>query len=164
MFVGVPAARFRRLVQLDSFSCGSKAVQMILVHFGVAVRLGHARLKALLGTNPEKGTAVVPMLTLLRRHLRVGYRTNLSWHELLKALRKGGVVLVALDGDHFGVVHAVDHGRVFVADPSLLRCPGRRQTRRRFLARWTRWGLIVSRSRAAAKATGRRLEKRARNG
>jgi predicted double-glycine peptidase len=145
MLVGVPEDQFLRSIQLDSFSCGSHSVFMVLRFFGITLR--HGRVKTLLGTNPETGTAIEPMVRLLRRRgLRVGYKPNLSWRELLNALRRGGVVLVALDGDHFAVVHAADHRRVFVADPSLLRCPSRSQVRHRFLSRWTRWGLIVSRT------------------
>ena len=92
------------------------------------------------------------MIRLLRgRGFRVGYRPEMSWRELVGALRAGGVAILHVDGDHFIVVHGVDGDEcVRLADPSLLRCLRRRTTRMRFLARWSRWGLLVSGSLAGS--------------
>lgn len=152
MFVGIPAALFSRSVQLDSYSCGSRCVFMVLVHFRIAI--SHAEVKALLGTNPERGTAVVPMMRVLRKYggLRVGYRPNLLWRELEQALRKGAIALISVDGDHFAICHGVGARVVHVADPSVLRCPGRRIAQAKFLQRFGRCGLLVSSSAAMKEA------------
>lgn len=147
MFIGT--TKFTRLLQLDDWSCGSRSVQAVLKFFGITSP--HWLLKSQLGTKPDTGTAVHQMIRVLRRHgLRVGYRPNLGWREIVQALKLGGVAIVHLDGDHIGVVHGADDTHVHIADPSIIRCPGRRQTREKFLSRWTRWGLIVRRSGATA--------------
>lgn len=147
MFVGTKS--FPRSLQLDDYSCGSRAVYSVMRHFSVT--RPHWLLKSQLGTKPDTGTTVHQMIRVLRRHgLRVGYRPNLGWRELVQALRVEAVVIVHLDGEHLAVAHALDHRKVWLADPSLLRCPGRTQTRRKFLSRWTRWGLVVRRSGATA--------------
>ncbi|AKF87033.1 hypothetical protein MFUL124B02_36480 [Myxococcus fulvus 124B02] len=149
-FIGTK--KFPRSLQLDSWSCGSRAVHAVLRHFGV--HWPHRLLQAHLGTNPDTGTAVHQMIRVLRGHaLRVGYHAHLSWLELGHALNAGAVVIVHLDGDHLGVAHGVDDEHVYLADPSTTRLLGRRQTRQKFLSRWTRWGLVVRRS--ATKASRR---------
>lgn len=143
MFIGTRS--FPRSLQLDDYTCGSRAVYSVMRHFGVT--RPYWLLKSQLGTTPDKGTTVSSMMSVLRRSgLRVGYRPNLGWRELVQALKLGAVAVVHLDGDHIGVAHGVDDKYVHLADPSIIRCPGRRQTRERFLARWTRWGLLVSRT------------------
>jgi ABC-type bacteriocin/lantibiotic exporter with double-glycine peptidase domain len=143
MFIGTRS--FSRSLQLDDYSCGSRAIYSVMRHFGVT--RPHWLLKSQLNTSPDAGTAVHRMIRVLRRHrLKVGYRPNLNWRGLVQALKADVVVIVHLDGDHIAVAHAVTEHHVLLADPSVLRCPGRRQTRRRFLERWSRWGLIVARA------------------
>jgi ABC-type bacteriocin/lantibiotic exporter with double-glycine peptidase domain len=155
MLVGVPEDQFLRSIQLDSFSCGSHSVFMVLRFFGITLR--HGRVKTLLGTNPETGTTIEPMVRLLRRRgLRVGYRPKIGWRGLLSALARGRVAIVHLDGDHLAVVHGVVRSaegyNVLIADPSLFRCRGRRITTTQFLReRWTGWALLVSRPSAARR-------------
>lgn len=143
MFIGTK--KFTRLMQFDDWTCASRSVQAVLQFFGIAHP--HGLLKSQLGTRPDTGTKVSSMILVLRRNgLRVGYRPHLSWRALVHALKVGAVVIVHLDGDHLGVVHGVDDEHVHIADPSITRLLGRRQTRRKFLSRWTRWGLAVRRS------------------
>ena len=149
-FIGT--THFTRSIQLDSWSCGSQVVFSALRHFGV--HRPHRLLQIQLGTNPSSGTSVSSMIRVLREQgLRVDYRPHLNWRELLNALKVGAVVVVHLDGDHFGTAFGADDEHVYLADPSVTRLLGRRQTRRKFLARWTRWGLVVRRS--ASKASRR---------
>lgn len=151
MFIGTKS--FPRSLQLDDYSCGSRSVYAVTRHFGVL--RSHRVLKEELSTNPDTGTAVRQMVRVLRRHgLRVGYRPNLSWYELVKALKVGAVVIVHLDGDHLGTVFGADDRHVHVADPSFVRCFGRKQARRKFLRRWSRWGLVVRRSGSTAPRRG----------
>lgn len=147
MFIGTKS--FTRSLQLDNFSCGARSIYSVLRHFGVHRPYGV--LKADLGTRPASGTAVHAMIRVLRVNgLRVGYRPRWSWRSLMKALSVHAVVIVHLDGDHLGVVHGADDQRIYLADPSIIRCPGRSQPRQKFLSRWTRWGLVVRRSTGAA--------------
>ena len=78
MLVGVPEDQFLRSIQLDSFSCGSHSVFMVLRFFGITLR--HGRVKRLLGTKPETGTAIDPMVRLLRNR---GLRERLTGWALL---------------------------------------------------------------------------------
>jgi ABC-type bacteriocin/lantibiotic exporter with double-glycine peptidase domain len=140
MFIGIKT--FPLSLQRDTYSCGSRAVYSVLFHFGI--HRPHRLVKSQLATNPTSGTAVRQMIRVLRGcGLKVGYRPYLSWRELAQSLRKGAVALVHLDGDHFAVAHGLDSTHVHLADPSIIRCAGRRQTRQRFLARWSRWGLLI---------------------
>lgn len=156
MLVGVPEDQFLRSIQRDSYSCGSRSAFMVLRFFGIVLR--HGRVKKLLGTNPETGTAIEPMVRLLRRRgLRVGYHPKIGWRGLLAALAKGRVAVVHLDGDHLGVVHGAvrdaEGHHVLIADPSLFRCRSRRITTTQFLReRWTGWALLVSKPSAASRA------------
>lgn len=143
MLVGT--TKFTRLVQFDNWTCASRSVQAVLKFFGITRT--HGLLKSQLETSPDTGTSVSSMIRVLRRQgLRVGYRPHLNWRALVHALNVEAVVIVHLDGDHLAVVHGVDDEHVYLADPSIIRCPGRRQWRQTFLARWTRWGLVVRRS------------------
>jgi predicted double-glycine peptidase len=140
--VGVPTHEFRRVVQDNDWSCGACSVHMVLRHFGVTQR--YRKTVRDLGSSPAHGTNVGDMIAVLRdAGLRVGYRPNLGMRRLCDALSNDAVVLVHLDGDHFGVVHGADRTRVYLADPSIIRMPGRRMEHRKFLQRWTRWGLVV---------------------
>ena len=148
MIIGT--TRFARLLQFDDWSCASRSVQAVLKFFRIT--RPHWLLKSQLGTTPDTGTTVHQMIRVLRRHgLRVGYRPNFSWRELVQALRTDAVVIVHLDGDHIAVAHGVDGTHVYLADPSVIRLRGRRQARRKFLERWTRWGLVVRDSRRSEK-------------
>ena len=150
MFIGFKS--FPRSVQFDDYTCGSRAVYSVLTHFDV--QCPHHALKAELGTTPERGTAVHQMIRVMRLHgMKVGYRPYLNWRAVVKALGAGAVVIVHLDGDHLGTVFAADERHVHLADPSLLRCFGRKQPRREFFRRWSNWGLVVRRS--ATKASRR---------
>lgn len=141
MIAGSPS--FPRFFQLDNYSCGSRCVQAILKHFDLP--RSHRILKEALRTTPDGGTPVHEIVRVLRRnHFRVGCRRALSLRGLLAAFRLGRVALVHLDGDHFAVAHAATERRVLLSDPSVIRCPGRSQPRRLFLARWkSRWALLV---------------------
>lgn len=139
---GVPVKEFKRVVQLDGWSCGARSVQMILEHYGK--RCEYRRLTQLLGTDPDSGTPVNNMLSVFRRfELKVSRKTNMLFPELKKDVAAGRVLLVHLDGDHFGVVHGYDDTHVYLADPSVLRAPFRTTSKAAFLKRWTRWALSV---------------------
>lgn len=151
MFIGTRS--FPRSLQLDDFTCGSRAVYSVLTHFNV--RRAHSTLKVELGTSPTSGTAVHQMIRVLRLHgMKVGYRPTLGWGEVVKALKVGAVVIVHLDGDHLGTVFGADEHHVHLADPSLVRCFGRKQARRRFFRRWSHWGLVVRRPANTASRRG----------
>ncbi len=143
MFVGT--RDFSRFVQADDHSCGSRAVQALLDWAGV--HTPHALLKYRLRTRPEHGTTVSRIVKVLRKAgLHVGHRPQLSFPGLFSALKRGGAVLAHVDGNHWVVVFGVDDTHVFISDPSIIRCIGKRQTRHRFGRRFGRWGLIVTRS------------------
>ena len=147
MFVGTKS--FPRSLQFDGYSCGSRSVYAVTRHFGV--QRSHRVLKAELKTNSDTGTAVHQMIRVLRHlGLRVGYRPSLSWRGLVNALKVGAVVIVHLDGEHLGTVFGADEHHVYLADPSAVRCVGRKQSRQVFFTRWSRWGLVVRRSSTTA--------------
>lgn len=137
--LGTP--NFKRSIQTDDYTCGPRSAYMIAQHHGIDVSF--KEVKRLLKTT-EEGTNVKPLLEFFRkRGLRTRYQPTMSFKELKYWLGEGGVVLVHVDGDHLAVVHAVSKEYVYMADPSIIRMPGRRITKEIFKRRWTNWGVVV---------------------
>jgi len=134
---------FPRELQFTRYTCGPCCTYAIASFFGADV--SYTEVLDAVGTTSE-GTAEGPIVRFLRScDLRVAPRERLSWLGLVRALKRGNVVLVGLDDDHYGVVHAIDEDEdiVYLADPSV-----RRQLRRwtpiqRFKQRWMNDGVIV---------------------
>lgn len=134
---------FPRELQFTSYTCGACSAYAIASFFGADV--DYYDVRDSVGTTVE-GTTESAIVRFLRScGLRVAPRDALSWRGLLAALAQRNVVLVGLDGDHYGVVHAydADHDEVYLADPSLRRQLGRRTSAARFKSRWMRDGVIV---------------------
>jgi ABC-type bacteriocin/lantibiotic exporter with double-glycine peptidase domain len=133
---------FRRSLQTDDYSCGARAVFMISNHFGLGV--SYQKVKTAVRTTAGDGTPVVPMIRFLReRGLKVNHCPSMNVRSLRRALQRDAVVLVHLDGDHFGVVHAMSLEYVYLADPSIFRQRGPRISKVAFAGRWSRWGITV---------------------
>ncbi|HWU86310.1 MAG TPA: cysteine peptidase family C39 domain-containing protein [Kofleriaceae bacterium] len=148
----VGSRTFPRKLQRDGWSCGSRSTQAIALHFDRDVR--HREVMERVGTTKD-GTATTPIVRYLRKlGLRAGYHRRMSFRQLVQALARGAVVLVDLEGIHWGVVHAASDDHVWLADPSIEQL-GRRITKARFRSRWTGLGVIVS------KRVGRRRRRRA---
>lgn len=132
---------FPREIQLDDYSCGARSVYAISRHF--KMRVSYREVKRVVGTT-EEGTEEAPIVAFFRSHgLRVGVRPRLRLEELRRVLEARAVVLISLDGDHYGVVHAMSDALVWVADPSVLRQQLPFLTKARFKKRWGREGVIV---------------------
>ncbi len=139
---------FPRELQFTGYTCGPCCTYAIASFFGADV--SYREVRDSVRTTPD-GTSEDAIVRFLREHkFRVAPRDTLTWRELLTALRGGNVVLVGLDGDHYGVVHAYDedYDEVYLADPSLRRQLGRRISSTRFKQRWMRDGVIVRRRRS----------------
>lgn len=120
---------------------GLRAVQRdVLQHFGRTV--DYEAVKRALRTARD-GTSTGDILRYLRRRGLVAQPCRMTMRELTRALTQGCVVLAYVDGDHVAVVYGVDKEHVYVADPSLWRSLGRRVTRRAFLRRFDREGVLV---------------------
>lgn len=147
MFVGTKD--FPRSLQLDNYSCGARSVYSILNHFGRNQTYSWVKEKTQLTSD---GCNVADLVAALRGGgLRVGYRGGyMSFKELVKIFKKGGVALIHVDGDHFIVAHGYDGKRVWVADPSFFRCPTASLPSRKFRRRWCNWGLAVFPPRSGA--------------
>lgn len=132
---------FSRSIQKDDYSCGSRSAFMIAKHFDLG--LSYADVKEAVRTT-EDGTSVRPMIDFFRKHgLRVGVYPALTMRGLELILTRGAVLLVDLDGDHWGVVHGLTQRKVYLADPSIARQWGRKISRLRFRGRWGRWAMSV---------------------
>ena len=133
--------RFPRRLQWDSFSCGSRSTWAIAHHFGR--ELSHDEVMDGVGTTTE-GTAATPIVKFLRTQgLRAGYHRRMSNRQLVRALDRGGVVLVDLNGTHWSVVHAVSAAHVWLANPSTSQL-GRRVPKATFRSQWTGLGVVVT--------------------
>lgn len=149
---GVPVKEFKRAIQLDGWSCGAVSAYMIALHYGKNVT--YAQVVKAVKSNEEQGTLVKPLIRGLRKFgLTVRYLPKMNIRQLKDALSTNKIVLVHLDGNHYGVVHGFDDKGFFIADPSVRRCPMRTITREEYAKRWTNWGLVVSSS-TPAKTPG----------
>lgn len=138
-FVGYET--FPRVPQLTSFTCAPCSVAAILEHYNRPA--SYSAIKLALRTDRD-GTDAGPILRYLRRRGFVARpRCAMRMRDLEEALREGAVVLVYLDRDHIGVVYAMHRNYVYLADPSIVRCPSRRITRQQFRHRWDRDGIIA---------------------
>lgn len=137
----IGTVRFRRRRQWDGWSCGSRSVQAIAKHFGRDVT--HDDVMAGVGTT-EDGTAATPIVRYVRNlGLRAGYYRHMSFGQLVRALERGGVVLVDIRGVHWSVVHAISSDHVWLANPSLKQLR-RRVARATFRSLWTGLGVVVT--------------------
>jgi ABC-type bacteriocin/lantibiotic exporter with double-glycine peptidase domain len=133
---------FKRSIQCDSYTCGVHSVAMIVRYFGYSTPF--KELKRELNCTPARGTPVHAMIKAMRsRRLRVRHNYRMRFRELQASLRRRELLLVHLDGDHFGVVHGFDSQFVYLADPSIVRLIGRKMTHTAFRKRWTNWSLAV---------------------
>lgn len=152
---------FPRVIQLTGYTCGSCSTYAITSFFGVDVSYRDVR-RAVKTT--KEGTEEGAIVRFLRScRLRVAPRDRLTWAGLLEALTKNNVVLVGLDGDHYGVVHAYDpiSDEILLADPSIRRQLRRRISASDFKRRWMCDGIIVRRRRRRARGfRGRRHRRR----
>jgi ABC-type bacteriocin/lantibiotic exporter with double-glycine peptidase domain len=115
---------------------------MILHHFGD--RTPYRKLLKELECHPDKGTTVHAILRAFRmRGFSVQRNCHMNMRDLKKAITSRHLVLAHVDGDHYVVAHDFNEEHIYVADPSIVRLLGRRQTHAEFRKRWTSWGLIV---------------------
>jgi len=136
-------ADFPRKFQFTSYTCGPCCVYAITSFFGVDVsyREVYEKLKT-----DSDGTAEAPVIRFLRSHgMRVGRRPKMSWRDLVKAIATDNVVMVGLDGDHYGVVYAIDEKEdtVYLSDPSWKSQLFRESSISQFEKRWNNEGLII---------------------
>jgi len=135
---------FKRSFQIDFHTCGPTSAYMVARHFNS--RVSYSTVKEELNPNREWGTSIRALINFFRkRKFRVGYRPSMRFKELKRALARGAIVMVHIDGDHLGVVHAVSQEEVYLADPSIWRTWGNRIPKERFFERWGNWGLVISR-------------------
>ena len=132
-----------RSIQLDGWSCGAQSGYMLLRHFGKA-RSVDATARAL-GTD-EEGTSESSLLRLFRqRRLEVRVRKRATLSDLRRGIDRDALSLVSMDdGSHWAIVYGYSVGKIFVADPSLLKSVGVGLTVGDFEHRWDHWAAIVS--------------------
>ena len=140
--VGVLPSEFKISRQIDTYTCGSRSVFMVLRHF--KYHYAHSCVKADLGTTWLLGTGEKKIRKFFEScgfHAKVA---TFGWTLLREVLRGGGVVVASVDGDdHYVVVHGASETHVHLADPFSYR-PGRRTVAKtEFMARWDRWGIVV---------------------
>lgn len=147
---------FPRRIQLTDYTCGPCSVHAVTSHYGLTIPYEAVKQGV---RCDEEGTDETWVVKFLRSvGFRVCIRGRLKFRGLLEALERAYVVLVSLDGDHYGVVYGYDEdaGEVLLSDPSVVRQLGRRIARREFMKRWDRDGLLIRqrRSRVRVKKNG----------
>ena len=138
---------FPRSLQRDSFSCGTRSVFVVLQYFNRQLPYEEVFLKL---KTDHNGTNVKPILNLFRKlGLKTGRRSHMTFKQLRKVLKYGGVAILDVDGDHFIVCHGVDlkEKRVYVADPAITRTFGSSISIKKLKKRWDRSGIVVGLSR-----------------
>jgi ABC-type bacteriocin/lantibiotic exporter with double-glycine peptidase domain len=149
---------FERSLQLDCYTCGAQSAYMILRYYGKARSITHVTRE--LGTT-EEGTSQPQLRTLFTKRGLLAKRINRpTLGKLRDAIERGCPLLVSLDdGGHWGVVYGYSQGSIYVADPSWYAILCRHRTRR-FLERWDRWAMIVTKQ--TKQRTGKTRDKRAK--
>jgi ABC-type bacteriocin/lantibiotic exporter with double-glycine peptidase domain len=130
--------RFPRSRQRNTFACGARCVYAILKNYEFQKK--YKLLESELGTTPEDGTAVEPMVAALRaRTLTTTVSTQTTLRALTEHLNRG-IAILHVDGDHFMVVHARRGKHVYVMDPM---GPPNKITTRTLHKRWDGWAILV---------------------
>lgn len=133
--------RFTASVQLDGYSCGAHCTLAVLRHF--RKRVTFDELKDELGTD-EDGTRPAQIVVALRRRgFRAWGRSQVTLIDLQRVLRRGGVAIAEVDGDHYLVVYGMSRDYVHVMDSIVVRAPTGRQTRKAFRRRWDRAAIFI---------------------
>lgn len=135
---------FKRLVQLDGYSCGAQSAHAVLRYFGVGRSL--KRTARLIGCDSD-GTDWAPMKRLfVKRRLGTHRMNRARKRDLKAAIDAGCPVLVAIDDEgHWAVVYGYGSGKVYLADPSLKRAKGNVVFDwSDFKDRWDGWAAVIS--------------------
>ena len=93
-----------------------------------------------MGTTPEHGTKIEPMLTTLKEAgLAAAVSTKTTLRQLTAHLSKG-VAILHVDNDHFVVCHARRGNIVYIMDPMGL---PNRMTTKVLRKRWKGWAILA---------------------
>ena len=143
----VTLPNFPRSLQLDSFSCGAKAVYCILQYYDKICTPNSV--ERLLKTD-EEGTSVSDIKRVFKRyHLNCRTLKKPGLRDLKAAIDDECPVLISLyDGAHYSVVYGYSDSHMFVSNPSLnilgygsIRCA---ITNAEFRKIWDKYAVIVS--------------------
>jgi ABC-type bacteriocin/lantibiotic exporter with double-glycine peptidase domain len=141
---GIPPKKFKRSIQMDSYSCGAHATLMALHHFK-QTDLTITDVKYMTQTD-KQGTAEEPIISCLRsRGLTAFKLRRLTIPRMRVLLGRGHILITEVDGDHYCVVHGIDDEFVYLADPATLRVVARQAPLREFAARKDGSGIAVRR-------------------
>jgi ABC-type bacteriocin/lantibiotic exporter with double-glycine peptidase domain len=139
---GIPTKKFKRSIQMDSYSCGAHATLMALRHFkqtGLTIK----DVKYMTQTD-KQGTGEEPIISCLRsRGLTAFKLRRLTIPRMRALLGRGHILITEVDGDHYCVVHGIDDEYVYLADPAVLRSASRQTPLREFAARKDGSGIAV---------------------
>ena len=141
---------FPRSLQLDSHSCGAKAVYCILQFYNK--QCTPESVEEQLHTD-EDGTAVSNIKRVFRRyHLNCRILRKPKLQDLRAAINDDCPVLVSLyDGEHYAVVYGYSDSHMFVSNPSLNNLTGYGSircaiTKSEFMKIWDKWALLCQNS------------------
>lgn len=145
-FIGVPYVLVPRSIQWDQYSCGARSTWSVMRYFKprqtppVETLIYELILRR--GNNYTDEDDIVEYLR--SQGLRAKRPTSLSIKDVQKALFRGGLVIGDFDDfEHYAVVHGMSDERVYIADSSLVRCPGRSHTWKKFKKRFSERGIRV---------------------
>ncbi len=137
---------FRRIVQLDGFSCGARSVQAILSYYGIY--RSSRTIERKFRTTWE-GTDASDIVKVLRScGLVVRTYREMGLREIRKAIDNEYPIIVMLfDGWHWSVCYGYSQDHIFLMNPSInflimgsIFCAVRKD---RFRKQWDRWALGV---------------------
>jgi len=132
---------FPRRIQRDGFSCGARSVESVLLFFGIDYTYSDITNGIAL---TREGSAATPIACYLRSYgLSAKAYTHMQRAQITRALARGAVVIVDLDGNHWSVLYREDSLHVWISNPSL-RALKRQMSRREFTRRWSGAGIIVT--------------------
>lgn len=140
---------FPRSIQLNSYSCGSRSVFVILKYFNK--RCTYESIERQLSTD-EDGTSPSDIKRVFKKYgLKVTTKAKMTIRDLKNAINKCSPVLISICSDeHYIVIFGFNRTHIFAMNSSLdssedgvgsLKCA---VPLSEFKDYWDRWGIIVS--------------------
>jgi ABC-type bacteriocin/lantibiotic exporter with double-glycine peptidase domain len=141
---------FRRVIQLDGYSCGARATQAVLAYFGI--HRSPRTIERKLRTTWE-GTDASDIAKVLRAYgLVVRIHRKMSLQDIRKAIdSECPIICTTWDNEHYVACHGISNSHIFVMNPSLdasstgvgaIWCA---VTKQNFKKMWDKYGMVVAR-------------------
>lgn len=111
-----------RILQLTPWTCTVCVTRAVLEHYGYNV--GISATMAALNWDISTGATLTDIRKVFRAHRLRAVSARASVRQLQQHVRRGGVAVVGINGNHVAVLHGSSSGSVILMDPSIIRKSG----------------------------------------